>query len=97
MKKKIVVSLLAAAALMMSGATMAKVARVPAEFECKFVENTLVVSGTKLQETRLFDSDGALLSVRQGQFCEFDLCPGEYRLLAKVDNQTKLRKVILYK
>lgn len=93
--KKILVSLFAATSLLMGGAAVAKEASVPAQFECHFSENTLLVSGTQLEESRLFSQEGALLDIQKGKFCEFELTPGEYRLLAKVGNKTKLCKVTL--
>lgn len=94
--KKVFFSLFAAWSILIGSAAVAEAARVTDNFSVRFRENTLVVTSTKLQEARLFDEDGRLMSIKQGNICEFELEEkGTYRLLAKVDNKTELRKIVL--
>ena len=64
-------------------------------FTVRFRENTLVVTSTQMEEARLYSMQGKLLQKERGNFVEFELDRGTYRLYAKVNGETVTRRVEL--
>ena len=65
------------------------------ELRVRFRENTLVVTSTQMEEARLYSMQGKLLQKERGNFIEFELDRGTYRLYAKVNGETVTRRVEL--
>ena len=94
--KKVFFSLFAAWSLLIGSAIYANAASNADKFTVRFRENTLVVASENMTEARIYNKEnGRLLAKHQGNWAEFELEQGEYRLYAKVGDQTVARVVIL--
>ena len=80
---------------LMAGANIADAAHNNDNFTVRFRENTLVVTSTRLEEARIYSMQGKLLQKEKGNFVEFELERGTYRLYAKVNGETVSRRVEL--
>ena len=80
---------------LMAGVNIADAAKNNDNFTVRFRENTLVVTSTKMEEARIYSMQGKLLQKEKGQFVEFELDRGTYRLYAKVNGETVTRRVEL--
>ena len=92
--KKIVLSLVAGMSLL-AGVEFAKANSNNQVLNVRFNENTLVVTSTHMKEAALYNLNGQMLQRRSGNFIEFPLEQGEYRLLAVIDGRTVTRRVEL--
>ena len=92
--KRILMSLTTAVVLL-TGVTFADAAKSNDNFTVRFRENTLVVTSTQMEEARIYSMQGKLLAKERGQFAEFELERGTYRLYAKVNGETITRRVEL--
>ena len=61
----------------------------------RFRENTLVVTSTQMEESRIYSMQGKLLQKEYGNFAEYELEKGTYRLYAKVNGNTVARRIEL--
>ena len=93
MKKVLVV--LAAVAALLTGVNYADAAKSNDNFTVRFRENTLVVASTQMEEARIYTMQGKLLRKERGKFAEFELDRGTYRLYAKVNGETVIRRIEL--
>lgn len=94
--KKVLFSLFAAWSLLIGSAVIAKAGSNNENFTVRFRENTLVVSSNLMTEARVYNKEnGKLLAKSEGNWAEFELEQGEYRLYAKVNGETVARTVIL--
>ena len=93
MKKVLVV--LAAVAALLTGVNYADAAKNNDNFTVRFRENTLVVASTQMEEARIYSMEGKLLLKERGNYVEFELEPGTYRLFAKVGDSTERRRIEL--
>jgi hypothetical protein len=80
---------------LLAGVNIADAARNKDNFTVRFRENTLVVTSTQMEEARLYSMQGKLLQKERGNFVEFELDRGTYRLYAKVNGETVTRRVEL--
>jgi hypothetical protein len=80
---------------LMAGFTFADAAKNNDNFTVRFRENTLVVTSAKMEEARIYTMQGKLLQKERGNFVEFELDRGTYRLYAKVDGETVSRRIEL--
>lgn len=80
---------------LMAGANIADAAHNNDNFTVRFRENTLVVTSTRMEEARIYSMQGKLLQKEKGNFVEFELERGTYRLYAKVNGETVSRRVEL--
>ena len=80
---------------LMAGVNIADAAKNNDNFTVRFRENTLVVTSTKMEEARIYSMQGKLLQKERGNFVEFELDRGTYRLYAKVNGETVTRRVEL--
>ena len=80
---------------LVTGVTFADAAKSNDEFSVRFRENTLVVRSTKMEEARIYSMQGKLLQKERGNFAEFELERGIYRLYAKVNGETLTRRIEL--
>ena len=80
---------------LMAGANIADAAHNNDNFTVRFRENTLVVTSTQMEEARIYSMQGKLLQKERGNFVEFELDRGTYRLYAKVNGETVSRRVEL--
>ena len=80
---------------LLTGVTFADAAKSNDDFTVRFRENTLVVRSTKMEEARLYSMQGKLLQKERGNFVEFELERGTYRLYAKVNGETVTRRIEL--
>ena len=80
---------------LMAGANIADAAHNNDNFTVRFRENTLVVTSTRMEEARIYSMQGKLLQKEKGNFAEFELDRGTYRLYAKVNGETVSRRVEL--
>ena len=80
---------------LMAGFTFADAAKNNDNFTVRFRENTLVVTSAKMEEARIYSMQGKLLQKERGNFVEFELERGTYRLYAKVDGETVSRRIEL--
>ena len=80
---------------LMAGFTLADAAKNNDNFTVRFRENTLVVTSAKMEEARIYTLQGKLLQKERGNFVEFELERGTYRLYAKVDGETVSRRIEL--
>ena len=80
---------------LMAGANIADAAHNNDNFTVRFRENTLVVTSTRMEEARIYSMQGKLLQKEKGNFVEFELDRGTYRLYAKVNGETVSRRVEL--
>lgn len=93
--KKVLYVLLTSVALV-AGVTFANAAKNTTDtFTVRFRENTLVVTSAQMEEARLYSMQGKLLQKEKGQFAEFPLEKGSYRLYAKVNGETLTRRIEL--
>lgn len=96
MKKYLLkVSYLKTICCLMAGFTLADAAKSNDNFTVRFRENTLVVASSQMEEARIYSMQGKLLNKQQGQFVEFELERGTYRLYAKVNGETLTRRIEL--
>ena len=96
MKKYLLkVSYLLTICCLMAGFTFADAAKNNDNFTVRFRENTLVVASTRMEEARIYTMQGKLLQKEKGQFVEFPLERGTYRLYAKVNGETVSRRIEL--
>lgn len=89
------VSYLMTICCLMAGFTFADAAKTDDNFTVRFRENTLVVTSTRMEEARIYTMQGKLLQKEKGQFVEFPLERGTYRLYAKVNGETVSRRIEL--
>lgn len=80
---------------LMAGVNIADAAHNNDNFTVRFRENTLVVTSTRMEEARIYSMQGKLLQKERGNFVEFELDRGTYRLYAKVNGETVSRRVEL--
>ena len=80
---------------LMAGFTFADAAKNNDNFTVRFRENTLVVTSTQMEEARIYSMQGKLLQKERGNFVEFELDRGTYRLYAKVNGETVSRRIEL--
>ena len=92
--RKILLSVTTAVVLL-TGVIFADAAKSNDNFTVRFRENTLVVTSTQMEEARIYSMQGKLLAKNQGQFAEFELERGTYRLYAKVNGETITRRIEL--
>ena len=92
--KKILVTLTTVVVLL-TGVIVAEAAKCTDNFTVRFRENTLVVTAAQMEEARLYSLDGKLLQKECGNYVEFELEPGTYRLFAKVGDQMERRRIEL--
>ncbi|MBQ7631388.1 MAG: hypothetical protein IJS82_01315 [Paludibacteraceae bacterium] len=92
--KKVLVSLVTMVTLL-TGVTLAEAAKNNDNFTVRFRDNTLVVTATQMEEARIYTMQGRLLQQEQGNFAEFELQPGTYRLYATVKGDTVTRRIEL--
>ena len=92
--KKILVTLTTLVVLL-TGVIVAEAAKCTDNFTVRFRENTLVVCATQMEEARIYSLDGKLLQKERGQYVEFELEPGTYRLFAKVGDTMERRRIEL--
>ena len=81
--------------VLLTGVIFADAAKSNDNFTVRFRENTLVVTSTQMEEARIYSMQGKLLAKNQGQFAEFELERGTYRLYAKVNGETITRRIEL--
>ena len=79
---------------LLAGVNIADAARND-NFTVRFRENTLVVTSTQMEEARIYSLQGKLLQKEKGNFAEFELDRGTYRLYAKVNGETLTRRIEL--
>ena len=80
---------------LIAGFTFADAAKNNDNFTVRFRENTLVVTSTQMEEARIYSMQGKLLQKERGNFAEFELDRGTYRLYAKVNGATVTRRIEL--
>ena len=80
---------------LLAGVNIADAAYNKDNFTVRFRENTLVVTSTQMEEARIYSMQGKLLQKERGNFVEFELDRGTYRLYAKVNGETVTRRVEL--
>ncbi len=80
---------------LLAGVNFADAAKNNDNFTVRFRENTLVVTSAKMEEARIYTMQGKLLQKERGNFVEFELDRGTYRLFAKVDGETISRRIEL--
>ena len=80
---------------LMAGFTFADAAKSNENLTVRFRENTLVVTSTQMEEARIYSMQGKLLQKERGNFIEFELDRGTYRLYAKVNGETVTRRIEL--
>ena len=78
-----------------AGVNVADAAKTQDELSVRFRENTLVVTSTQMEEARIYSMQGKLLQKEKGNFAEFELDRGTYRLYAKVNGETVSRRIEL--
>ena len=92
--KKVLVSLLTSI-LLLAGVSYAGAAKNEDNFTVRFRENTLVVASTQMEEARIYSMQGKLLQKERGTLAQFELERGTYRLYAKVNGETVVRRIEL--
>ena len=92
--QKVLVCIATVVALL-TGVFYADAAKNNDNFTVRFRENTLVVTSAKMEEARIYTMQGKLLRKERGNFVEFELERGTYRLYAKVDGETVSRRIEL--
>lgn len=80
--------------VLLTGVIVANAAQTD-DFTIRFRENTLVVSSTQMEEARIYSMNGKLLLKERGNYVEFELVPGTYRLYAKVNGEMIRRRIEL--
>ena len=86
---------LTTAVVLLTGVIAADANKRNENFTLRFRENTLVVSSTQMEEARIYNMNGKLLQKERGNYAEFELERGTYRLYAKVNNQMLTRRIEL--
>ena len=81
--------------VLLTGVIVAEAAKCTDNFTVRFRENTLVVCSTQLEEARIYSMEGKLLQKERGNYVEFELEPGTYRLFAKVGETMERRRIEL--
>ena len=81
--------------VLLTGVIVAEAAKSTDNFTVRFRENTLVVTAAQMEEARIYSLDGKLLQKESGNYVEFELEPGSYRLFAKVGDQMERRRIEL--
>ena len=81
--------------VLLTGVIVANAAKSNDNFTVRFRENTLVVTSTQMEEARIYSLDGKLLRKERGNYAEFELEPGAYRLYAKVGDTMERRRIEL--
>jgi len=81
--------------VLLTGVIVANAAKSNDNFTVRFRENTLVVTSTQMEEARIYSLDGKLLRKERGNYAEFELEPGTYRLYAKVGDTMERRRIEL--
>ena len=89
------VSYLLTICFVIAGFTFADATKSNENFTVRFRENTLVVTSTQMEEARIYSMQGKLLQKERGNFAEFELDRGTYRLYAKVNGDTVTRRIEL--
>ena len=92
--RKILLSVTTAVVLL-TGVIFADAAKSNDNFTVRFRENTLVVTSSQMEEARIYTMQGKLLAKEKGNFAEFELERGTYRLYAKVNGETVTRRIEL--
>ena len=87
--------MIATVVALVTGVTFADAAKSNDEFSVRFRENTLVVRSMKMEEARIYSMQGKLLQKERGNLVEFELERGTYRLYAKVNGETIIRRIEL--
>ena len=82
--------------VLLTGVIVADAAKCTDQFTVRFRENTLVVCSTQMEEARIYSMDGKMLLKERGNYIEFELVPGTYRLYAKVGDQMERRRIELH-
>ena len=82
------VSYLLTICFVIAGFTFADAAKSNENLTVRFRENTLVVASTRMEEARIYTKE-------KGNFAEFELDRGTYRLYAKVNGDTVTRRIEL--
>ena len=80
---------------LLAGVSFADAAKNNDNFTVRFRENTLVVTSSHMEEARIYSMQGKLLQKERGNFVEFELDRGTYRLFAKVNGETVSRRIEL--
>ena len=80
---------------LMAGFTFVDAAKSKEDVSVRFRENTLVVTSTQMEEARIYSLQGKLLQKERGNFVEFELERGTYRLFAKINGETVSRRIEL--
>lgn len=80
---------------LLAGVSFADAAKNNDNFTVRFRENTLVVTSSHMEEARIYTMQGKLLQKERGNFVEFELDRGTYRLFAKVNGETVSRRIEL--
>ena len=86
---------LVTAVTLLTGVIFADAAKSNDNFTVRFRENTLVVTSSQMEEARIYTMQGKLLAKEKGNFAEFELERGTYRLYAKVNGETVTRRIEL--
>ena len=81
--------------VLLTGVIFADAAKSNDNFTVRFRENTLVVTSSQMEEARIYTMQGKLLAKEKGNFAEFELERGTYRLYAKVNGETVTRRIEL--
>lgn len=89
------VSYLMTICFVMAGFTFADATKSNDNFTVRFRENTLVVTSARMEEARIYSLQGKLIAKERGNFAEFELEKGTYRLYAKVNGETVSRRIEL--
>lgn len=89
------VSYLMTICCLMAGFTFVDAAKSKEDVSVRFRENTLVVTSTQMEEARIYSLQGKLLQKERGNFVEFELERGTYRLFAKINGETVSRRIEL--
>ena len=89
------VSYLLTICFVIAGFTFADAAKSNENLTVRFRENTLVVASARREEARIYTMQGKLLQKEKGNFAEFELDRGTYRLYAKVNGDTVTRRIEL--
>ena len=92
--RRILMSVATVVALV-TGVIFADAAKSNDNFTVRFRENTLVVTSTQMEEAKIYSKQGKLIAAEQGNFAEFELEKGTYRLYAKVNGETLTRRIEL--
>ena len=81
--------------VLLTGVIVADAAKCTDQFTVRFRENTLVVTSARMEEARIYSMQGKLIAKEKGNFAEFELEKGTYRLYAKVNGETVSRRIEL--